>query len=74
MNQHACSVYRYIEVARAAVWSLGRMAGAALTPAAVIGMAVPQQAWSLLSGHVLQMVVQMLQSCHLQVRAVHLCA
>lgn len=43
------------------------MAGAALLPSAAAGAAA-HAAWTLLSGHVLQMVVQMLQSCHLQVR------
>ncbi len=67
---------RYIEVARSAVWSLGRLASACLgaspTAAAAAASAEQQQqlqqeAWRLLSGQVLHVVVTMLMSCHLQV-------
>ncbi|PNH06439.1 hypothetical protein TSOC_007210 [Tetrabaena socialis] len=71
---------KYIEVARAAVWSLGRLARAALLPPppsdaadaadaaadATDGPSLPAAAWPLLSNQVLRMVVAMLQSCHTQ--------
>lgn len=73
---------RYIEVARAAVWSLGRLAAHTLTvplassssDSAGTGEAAGSrdsqlsEAWPLLSDPVLRVVVSMLQSCHLQVR------
>lgn len=79
---------RYIEVARSAVWSLGRLASACLgaSPTAAAAAASPEQqqllqqeAWRLLSGQVLHVVVTMLMSCHLQVScttdrwAMHMC-
>ncbi|GIL69844.1 hypothetical protein Vretifemale_639, partial [Volvox reticuliferus] len=63
---------KYIEVARAAVWSLARLASHTLGQTGESGDKAEKhegalaQAWPLLSDPVLRVVVSMLQSCHLQ--------
>jgi hypothetical protein len=80
-THHACSPAprrRFIEVARAAVWSLARIAASVLHPsrpalrAGLAGPAAPAwvqllQMWPRMQAQALQMVVEMMSSCQLKV-------
>ena len=66
-----CCLCRFIEVARAAVWSLGRIAGNVLHPChrlskEALWSVTAGQVWSIMQGQALSMIMDMMQSCQLK--------